>query len=313
MARFWDCRRVVITGGAGFLGGYVVERLMNAGAYVWCPRSSDCDLTNPRAAGEMLSSIKPDMVIHLAARVGGIGANQKNPGRYLHDNAMMALNVFERCRLAGVKKLICVGTCCSYPLHAKLPLCEDDLWAGYPEETNAPYGIAKRLLPELSKAYRAQYGLSSIVLIPANLYGPRDSFDLETSHVIPAMIRKFCSGADTVTLWGNGTATREFLYADDCAAGILLAAERYDDSDPVNLGTGEEVSIGALAEIVADRAGFDGRIIWDRSRPNGQPRRCLDTTRARERFGFEAKTRLGEGLAATVAWYKANRQRIEAA
>jgi GDP-L-fucose synthase len=315
MSSFWNGRRVVVTGGAGFLGSFVVERLRAESASVVIPRSSEYDLVDRGASRRLLADTQPDLVIHLAARVGGIGANRENPGRYLFDNAMMGLGLFEECRLAHIPKLVALGTICAYPKFAPIPFKEDDLWNGYPEETNAPYGIAKKLMLVQSQAYREQYGMNSVVLFPVNLYGPRDNFDLNSSHVIPAMVRKFVAarerGDAEVTLWGDGTPTREFLYVDDAAEGILLAAERYDASDPVNLGSGAEIAIADLAAIIARAARYGGRFVWDTSKPNGQPRRRLDVSRARERFGFEAKTPFDQGLAATVAYYEEHREEIE--
>ncbi len=315
MSSFWQKRRVVVTGGAGFLGSFVVERLRGAGAVVTVPRSAEYDLVDRAAVRRLLGDAKPELVIHLAARVGGIGANRLNPGRYLFENAMMGLQMFEECRLAGVSKLVAIGTICAYPKFAPIPFREDDLWNGYPEETNAPYGVAKKVMLVQSQAYRDQYGLNSVVLFPVNLYGPRDNFDLESSHVIPAMIRKFVAARDRgekeVVLWGDGTPTREFLYVEDAAEGIVLAAERYDSSEPVNLGSGQEIAIKDLADKIARAARFEGRFVWDTSKPNGQPRRRLDVTRARERFGFEAKTSFDRGLAATVAYYEDHRKEIE--
>jgi GDP-L-fucose synthase len=315
MSTFWNGRRVVVTGGAGFLGSFVVERLRAAGASMTVPRSADYDLVDRAACRRLLADTKPEMVIHLAAQVGGIGANRANPGRFLFENAMMGLQLFEECRLAGVPKLVALGTICAYPKFAPVPFKEDDLWNGYPEETNAPYGVAKKMMLVQSEGYRQQYGMNSIVLFPVNLYGPRDNFDLESSHVIPAMIRKFVGartrGEPEVTLWGDGSATREFLYVEDAAEGILLAAERYDSSDPVNLGNGEEITIRDLATKIARAAGYEGRFVWDTSKPNGQPRRRLDVTRARERFGFVARTPFDTGIAATVAYYEEHQKEIE--
>ncbi len=315
MSSFWNGRRVVVTGGAGFLGSFVVERLEADHARVFVPRSAEYDLVDRVACRRLLTDAKPDLVIHLAARVGGIGANRENPGRYLFDNAMMGLCLFEECRLARVPKLVALGTICAYPKFAPIPFKEDDLWNGYPEETNAPYGIAKKMMLVQSQAYREQYGMNSVVLFPVNLYGPRDNFDLNSSHVIPAMVRKFVGARERrepeVTLWGDGTPTREFLYVEDAAEGILLAAERYDASDPVNLGSGEEITIRDLATTTARVARYEGRFVWDSSKPNGQPRRRLDVSRARERFGFEAKTPFDKGLAATVAYYEQNRREID--
>jgi GDP-L-fucose synthase len=315
MGSFWKDRRVVVTGGAGFLGSFVVERLKKAGAVVTVPRSAQYDLVDRGAVRRLISEARPDLVIHMAAKVGGIGANRDNPGRYLFDNAMMGLQIFDECRLAGVPKLVALGTICAYPKFTPVPFREDDLWNGYPEETNAPYGIAKKLMLVQSEAYREQYGMNSVVLFPVNLYGPRDNFDLASSHVIPAMIRKFVDarerGDAEVVLWGDGSPTREFLYVEDAADGILLAAERYESSDPVNLGSGQEIKIKELAAIVARAARFTGRFVWDTSKPNGQPRRRLDVTRARERFGFVAQTSFEHGLAATVAYYEEHRKEIE--
>jgi GDP-L-fucose synthase len=315
MSSFWNGRRVVVTGGAGFLGGFVVERLRAAGAAVAVPRSASYDLVDRAACRRLLADTKPEMVIHLAARVGGIGANRANPGRFLFENAMMGLQLFEECRLAQIPKLVALGTICAYPKFAPIPFKEDDLWNGYPEETNAPYGIAKKMMLVQSEGYRQQYGMNSVVLFPVNLYGPRDNFDLQSSHVIPAMIRKFVGartrGEPEVTLWGDGSATREFLYVEDAADGILLAAERYDSSDPVNLGNGEEIAIRDLATKIARAARYQGRFVWDTSKPNGQPRRRLDVTRARERFGFVARTPFDAGIAATVAYYEQHQKEIE--
>lgn len=316
MANFWDRRRVVVTGGAGFLGSFVVDRLRAAGAVVVVPRSREYDLVDRAACARLLADARPDLVIHLAARVGGIGANRDNPGRFLFENLMMGTQLIEESRLAKIPKLVAAGTICAYPKFAPIPFKEDDIWNGYPEETNAPYGLAKKMMLAQSQAYRDQYGMNSVVVFPVNLYGPRDNFDLHSSHVIPAMIRKCVSarlaGQDEVVLWGDGSPTREFLYVEDAAEGILMAAERYDSSDPVNLGSGEEISIRDLAALIARATGFSGRFTWDSSKPNGQPRRRLDVTRARERFGFEARTPFAEGIPKTVAYYEANRQRIDA-
>jgi len=315
MSAFWQDKKVVVTGGGGFLGSFVVERLRREGAKISIPRSSEYDLVDRAAARRLLADARPDMVIHLAARVGGIGANRENPGRYLFENAMMGLQLFEECRLAKIPKLVAVGTICAYPKFAPIPFKEDDLWNGYPEETNAPYGIAKKMMLVQSQAYRDQYGMNSVVLFPVNLYGPRDNFDLQSSHVIPAMIRKFVSarerGEKEVVLWGDGSPTREFLYVEDAAEGIVLAAERYDASDAVNLGNGVEIPIRDLAQKIAKAARYDGRFVWDTSKPNGQPRRRLDVSRAKERFGFEARTSFDQGIATTVAWYEEHQKEIE--
>jgi GDP-L-fucose synthase len=307
----WHGKRVVVTGGAGFLGSFVVEVLRGRGTTdVFVPRSRDYDLVDRAACARLVADTRPDVVFHLAAKVGGIGANRENPGRFLFDNAMMGLQLLEEIRLAKVPKTVIAGTICAYPKLAPVPFREDDLWNGYPEETNAPYGIAKRMLLVQSQAYRQQYGVNSIVLFPVNLYGPRDNFDLRSSHVIPAMIRKCLAARDAgqaeVTLWGDGTPTREFIYVEDAAEGLVLAAERYDSSEPVNIGTGHEITIRDLAQLIARVTGFTGRFVWDASQPNGQPRRQLDVSRARERFGFVARTALAEGLERTVAWYAAH-------
>jgi len=313
VSRFpWSEKRVMVTGGAGFFGGFVVEELRRRGATtVFVPRSADYNLVEREGCRRAIADARPDVVFHLAARVGGIGANRAAPGLFLYDNAMMGLQLLEECRLAGVAKTIIAGTICAYPKFAPIPFREDDLWNGYPEETNAPYGLAKKLLLVQSQAYRDQYGTSSIVLFPVNMYGPRDNFDLETSHVIPAMIRKCIAARDAgdeeVTLWGDGTPTREFIYAPDAARGMVMAAETYDSSDPVNLGSGEEISIKDLAHLVAKACGYTGRFVWDTSKPNGQPRRRLDVSRARDRFGFTATTSFADGLKATVAWYLEHR------
>lgn len=308
MNGFWKDKRVLVTGGLGFFGGFVVEQLRVLGAEVSVPSSRNYDLVDRSACRRVVADSRPEVVFHLAARVGGIGANRAEPGTFLFENAMMGLQMIEECRLAGVGKTIVAGTICAYPKFAPVPFHEDSLWDGYPEETNAPYGLAKKMLLVQSQAYRAQYGMSSIVLFPVNMYGPRDNFDLQTSHVIPAMIRKFTvakdEGRSEVTLWGDGSPTREFIYAADAAEGMIFAAEHYDSSDPVNLGSGEEIAIRDLANIVAEAVGYTGSIVWDTSQPNGQPRRCLDTSRARERFGFVARTLFAEGLAKTVAWYR---------
>jgi GDP-L-fucose synthase len=299
---------VLITGGDGFLGGHVVERFEREGYGVIAPNKEDYDLTK-EGDTQWLFELKPDIVVHLAAQVGGIGANQANPGLFWYANLMMGLNILEQARIASTKKVVIVGTICAYPKNAPIPFREEDLWNGYPEETNAPYGIAKKALLTGAQAYREQYGLNAIYLLPVNLYGPGDHFDLENSHVIAALIRKMSDaveqGADTVTLWGDGSPTREFLYAPDCAEAILLATERYNDPDPVNLGSGVEVDIHNLAIMIANIVDFEGEIVWDKSRPNGQPRRQLDVSRARERFGFRASTPLPDGLRETIAWYLA--------
>jgi GDP-L-fucose synthase len=312
MASFWQGKRVVVTGGAGFLGSFVVQQLQGKGCRdVFVPRSREYDLVQMEAVHRLYEDTRPDLVIHLAARVGGIGANQANPGRFFYDNLMMGSQLIEVGRQRHLKKFIAIGTICAYPKFAPIPFKEDDIWAGYPEETNAPYGLAKKMMLVQSQAYRQQYGFNSIVLFPVNLYGPRDNFDLETSHVIPALIRKCAeaqeAGSSDIVLWGDGTPTREFLYVEDAAEGILLAAEEYNDSAPLNLGTGEEVTINSLATMVANELGYRGRITWDKTKPNGQPRRCLDVSRIKRAIGFEAKHSLREGLQKTIQWYLANR------
>jgi GDP-L-fucose synthase len=296
--------RTLVTGGGGFVGSHLVERLEAAGHDVFVARRRDYDLTRWDDAQRLFEDTRPELVFHLAAEVGGIGANRANPGRYWYANLMMGAHVLELSRLGVVRKLVVAGTVCAYPKHTPVPFGEDDLWNGYPEETNAPYGVAKKSILVGAQAYREQYGLDTIYLLPANLYGPRDNFDLETSHVIPALIRKMLEAHDEVVLWGDGSPTREFLYVDDCVDALLLAAERYDDPEPVNVGTGVETSIRDRAETIAELTGFGGELVWDTSMPNGQPRRRLDASRAEERFGFRAKTQLRDGLARTIAWYR---------
>ncbi len=309
-------KRVVVTGGSGFLGSFVVDALRRRGVRdIVVPRRRDYDLVDRGACARLVREYRPHVVFHLAARVGGIGANRDNPGLFLFENAMMGLQLIEECRLAGVDKVVIAGTICAYPKFAPVPFREDDLWNGYPEETNAPYGMAKRLLLVQAQSYREQYGLDTIMLFPVNLYGPRDNFDLRTSHVIPAIIRKCLmareQGAREVRLWGDGTPTREFLYVEDAADAFVLAAERYDGSEPVNVGTGEEITIRDLAQQIAAATEFDGELVWDAAEPNGQPRRRLDVTRARERFGFAARIPFAEGLRRTVAWARDARARGE--
>ena len=296
--------RSLVTGGGGFLGRHLVERLERAGHDVFAARRRDYDLTRYEDAERLFSDARPELVFHLAAEVGGIGANRDNPGRYWYANLMMGAHVLELSRAHGVGKLVIAGTVCAYPKFTPVPFSEDDLWNGYPEETNAPYGVAKKSVLVGAQAYREQYGTNAIFLLPANLYGPHDNFDLQTSHVIPALIRKMLDATGEVVLWGDGSPTREFLYVDDCAEGLQLAAERYDDAAPVNLGTGVETSIRELAETVADVTGFTGELVWDTTMPNGQPRRQLDASRAEQLFGFRARTKLREGLEKTVAWYR---------
>ncbi len=302
-------RRVLLTGGAGFLGRFVGRLLADRGADVTVPRRNCHDLTRQEVAEELTEEVTPHVVVHLAAEVGGIGANRANPGRYFYANMAMGLHLIEASRRHGVAKFVQVGTVCAYPKYTSVPFVEDDLWNGYPEETNAPYGVAKKALLVMLEGYREQYGLDGIYLLPANLYGPGDNFDLETSHVIPALIRKFVAareaGAGEVEVWGTGTPSREFLYVQDAARAIVLATEHYDDPEPVNIGTGREVPIRELVELIAKLTGYEGDVRWDTSRPDGQPRRSLDTSRARERFGFEAEVSLEEGLRRTIEWWEA--------
>lgn len=300
---------MTVTGGAGFLGRFVIEKLRAFdGVEVFVPRSRDYDLIEKADIVRMLHDSRPDLVIHLAAVVGGIGHNKKNPGKFFYDNLMMGAQLIEQSRLYGVKKFLAMGTVCAYPKFTPVPFKEDDLWNGYPEETNAPYGLAKKMMLVQSQAYRDQYGFNSIFLLPANLYGPGDNFDLEQSHVVPALIRKCIearrSGADFVEVWGSGTASREFLYVEDCAAGIVLAAARYNEGEPVNLGNGREVVIRDLVEMIVRLTGFEGGVKWQSDKPDGQPRRQLDTRRAFEKFGFEAQTSLEQGLRQTIDWYE---------
>jgi GDP-L-fucose synthase len=296
--------KVLVTGAGGFVGSHLVERLRGDGLDPFVARRAEYDLTVWDDAERLFAEAQPELVYHLAAEVGGIGANRANPGRYWYANLIMGAHVLELARRHEVRKLVVAGTVCAYPKDTPVPFLEDDLWDGYPEETNAPYGVAKKSILVGAQAYRAQYGLDAVFLLPANLYGPRDNFDLETSHVIPALIRKMVGSRDEVVLWGDGSPTREFLYVDDCVAGLRLAAERYDGGEPVNLGTGEEISIRDLAGLVAELTGFEGEIVWDESMPNGQPRRKLDTTRAEQLFGFRAATPLRAGLERTIAWYR---------
>jgi GDP-L-fucose synthase len=305
---FWNGRRVTVTGGAGFLGHHVVTRLKNAGAEVFVPLIESYDLTQLGDIERLYADARPQVVIHLAALAGGIGANRERPADFFFINLMMGVQLMHAAWQKGIEKFVAIGTICAYPKFTPLPFREENLWDGYPEETNAPYGLAKKMLLVQSQAYRDQYDFNSIYLLPVNLYGPRDNFNLETSHVIPALIRKCleaCERGDKeVVLWGDGTPTREFLYVDDAARGILLAAERYNSSDPVNLGSGGEISIRSLAETIARLTGFEGELVWDVTKPNGQPRRALDTSRAWERFGFRAEVPFEEGLRKTIEWYR---------
>ena len=304
-------KRVLVTGGAGFLGSRIVAKLRDRGAgAVIVPRSREFDLVDGADVRRLFRETNPDMVIHCAAVVGGIGANRRYPGRFFYENIMMGVQTMEEARRHGVEKFVAIGTICAYPKNTPVPFRERNLWSGYPEETNAPYGLAKKMLLVQAQAYRQEYGFPAVYLLPVNLYGPGDNFDPASSHVIPALIRKFVSaveeGRDTVQVWGTGGATREFLYVDDCAEAVLLAAERYDEPEPVNLGAGREISIRALAEMLAELTGFRGELRWDRSKPDGQPRRCLDTSRAFEKFGFRATTSFREGLRRTIDRYLAD-------
>ncbi|MBI5885204.1 MAG: GDP-L-fucose synthase [Deltaproteobacteria bacterium] len=304
-------KRVVVTGGAGFLGSFVVEKLKARGCRdIFVPRSADYDLVDRGACRRLYKDARPDVVIHLAAKVGGIGANRENPGSFFYDNLMMGVQLIEEGRLYGLKKLVALGTICAYPKFTPVPFREEELWNGYPEETNAPYGLAKKMLLVQSQAYRQQYGFNSIYLLPVNLYGPRDNFDPSSSHVIPALIKKCMdakkAGEPFITVWGTGKATREFLYADDAAEGIVLATEKYEKSDPVNLGAGFEISIKDLVTLIVRLTGFVGEMRWDATKPDGQPRRCLDTTLAEREFGFKATTGFEEGLKKMIDWYILN-------
>jgi GDP-L-fucose synthase len=305
---FWEKRRVVLSGGNGFLGSFVAEKLRAAGCQeISTPHSRDYDLREKSEALRLFKDARPDIFIHLAAVVGGIGANRANPGRFFYDNAVMGINAIEAGRIAGVEKFVCAGTICSYPKLTPVPFREEHFWNGYPEETNAPYGLAKKMLLVQLQAYREQYGMKGIYLTPVNLYGPRDNYDLQSSHVIPALVRKCWeakeSRAAEIVAWGTGSATREFLFVEDAAEAIVLAAEKYAKPDPVNLGSGEEISIRALLEKIRSLASYEGTIHWDATKPDGQPRRCLDTSRALAEFGWRAKTSLDDGLQKTISWY----------
>ncbi|HLJ51226.1 MAG TPA: GDP-L-fucose synthase [Bryobacteraceae bacterium] len=308
-------KHITVTGGAGFLGTHLIRRLNQTGCQaVFVPFYPDWDLTQPADVERLFAEQRPEVLIHLAAVVGGIGANRANPGRFFYDNAIMGIQLIEAARRHGVEKTVVLGTICAYPKLTPVPFQEENLWNGFPEETNAPYGIAKKALLVQCQAYREQYGMNAIYLLPVNLYGPDDNFDTESSHVIPALIRKCVEaveqGRDEIVLWGDGSPTREFLYVEDAAEGIILATERYNKRDPVNLGTGMEIAIRDLATLIAQMTGFDGRITWDRSKPNGQPRRCLDVTRAEREFGFRAATPFDAGLRRTIAWYQARRMAL---
>ncbi len=312
---FWANKRVTVTGGAGFLGSFVVAELKKRGATeIFVPRRKDYDLVRHEDVVRVLEDGRPDVIIHLAAHVGGIGANRLHPAEFFYDNLMMGVQLMHEAWKRGVEKFVAIGTVCAYPKYTPVPFKEDDLWNGYPEETNAPYGLAKKMLLVQAQAYRQQYGFNAIYLLPVNLYGPGDNFDLESSHVIPALIRKMVEaqerGDDEVVLWGDGSPTREFLYVEDAAEGIVQAAERYNGPEPVNLGSGQEISIKNLAETIARETGFNGKIVWDTTKPNGQPRRALDVSRAKKYFGWQAHTPFSEGLKRTVAWFSQHRAEI---
>lgn len=329
---FWNTRRILVTGGAGFLGSVIVEKLKERGCKnISVPRSKDYDLVDNDACKRVYQETKPDIVIHLAAKVGGIGANRNSPGKFFYDNAMMGIQMMEQGRVFGIEKFVALGTICAYPKFTPVPFKEANLWDGYPEETNAPYGLAKKMLLVQAQAYKQQYDFNAIYLLPVNLYGPRDNFDLETSHVIPAIIRKCLESQNStieteskinsaqmaisesqscITIWGTGTPTREFLYVEDAADGIILAAEKYNKTDPVNLGSGFEISIKELVKLIIKLTNFKGKIVWDTSKPDGQPRRRLDTTKAEKEFGFKAKTSLEEGLMQTIEWYLKNKATV---
>jgi len=315
MENFWRDRRVVVTGGKGFLGSHLVPKLKERGCgNIFIADLQEYDLRSESAIDKMYRESKPDMVIHLAAKVGGIGANRKNPGSFFYDNIIMGVQVMEFARRYGVAKFVAIGTVCAYPKFTPVPFREEELWNGYPEETNAPYGLAKKMLLVQSQAYRQQYGFNSIFLLPVNLYGPGDNFDPEDSHVIPALIRRCLEAIgkkeESITVWGTGRASREFQYVEDCAEGILLAAEKYDKPDPVNLGSGMEITIKDLVTLIAELTGFKGKIVWDSTKPDGQPRRCLDTSKAEKEFGYKAKTDFREGLKKTIDWYIKNKDKV---
>ena len=312
---YWKDKKIIVTGGSGFLGSFVVEKLQQRGAKdIFVPRSSQYDLRSSDGIAKMLGDYKADMVIHLAALAGGIGANMGRPAEFFYDNLMMGVPLLHQAWQNGVEKFVAVGSVCSYPKFTPIPFKEEDLWNGYPEETNAPYGLAKKMLLVQSQSYRQQYGYNSIYLMPVNLFGPRDNFDLETSHVIPALIRKTVEaterGDKEIPAWGDGSPTREFLYVEDAADGIVAAAEKYNDSEPVNLGSGYEISIKALVEMTAKMTGFTGKIVWQTDKPNGQPRRGLDVSRAKDYFGWSAQVPFEEGMRRTIEWFKANRLKV---
>ena len=308
---FWQNKKVIVTGGAGFLGSYVIAKLKERGCQsIFIPKVEEYDLRKPDAINQMYASVKPDVVIHLAAVVGGIGANRENPGKFFYDNAIMGIQLIEQARIFGIEKFVCIGTICAYPKFTPVPFKEDDLWNGYPEETNAPYGLAKKMMLVQLQAYREQYGMNGIFLLPVNLYGPKDNFDPASSHVIPALIKK-CVDAqrnneEQIVVWGTGEVSREFIYAEDAAEGILLAAEKYDKSEPVNIGTGFEIKIKDLVALIVKLTGFQGKVVWDSTQPDGQPRRMLDTSRAEKEFGFKAQISFEEGLKRTIEWYREN-------
>lgn len=317
VANFWKDNRFVVTGGAGFLGSFVVEKLKERGATeIVVPRSAEYDLREHDAVLRLLNDAKPDVIIHMAASVGGIGANREHPAEFFYDNLMMGVQMFHEAWRAGVKKFVTLGTVCAYPKFTPIPFKEDDLWVGYPEETNAPYGLAKKMLLVQGQSYRQQYGFESIFLLPTNLYGPRDNFDPASSHVIPALIRKYVEakerGDDHVVAWGTGSATREFLYVEDAAEGILQATEKYASDEPLNLGSGMEISIKDLTHLIAELVGFEGEVRWDTTKPDGQPRRALDVSRARESFGYQAGTDFRDGLQRTIDYFLKHRAEIEA-
>ena len=309
---FWHDKRVCVTGGAGFLGSFVVEKLRQRGAKdIFIPHYEEYDLVDKSAILRMLEDAKPDVIIHLAANVGGIGANMEHPAEFFYQNLMMGVQLMHEAYLAKVGKFVAIGTICAYPKYTPIPFKEEELWNGYPEETNAPYGLAKKMMLVQAQAYRQQYGYNAIFLLPVNLYGPRDNFNPASSHVIPALIRKCIeateNGADELVVWGDGSPTREFIYVEDAAEGIVMAAEGYNGPEPVNIGSGQEISIKDLVTLIAEETGYNGKLVWDTSKPNGQPRRALDTSRAAEYFGFRAQTNFREGLRNTITWYREHR------